>query len=838
LLTFGGLVIVNHRLDQEAARLDAAKAQWEKQQANKGTISADKGVFGKLETGSLKVNGVPITGEPQVGTNTGSTTVVSNTTVNRPGTVVQNYSTTVVQGSTGNFIQNGTIQQIADFNISGSGTVGTLNATSALQLNGANINTAGTLSNVAYLNGTGPQTFTGNNKFTGTFLAQDASNSTAAFQIQNAAGSSNLLVADTANSRIGLGVTPVTTAGSGLLQVGASGSTTPDQGISFGGDPVANLYRGAAGELDTDGALVVAGPYIFIFGPNAEIGIYQDGFIQTITTNPTDLTYNTSVYGEAFGRLSVTADGSLFWGSGAAATDTNLYRGAANTLQTDDNLLVKTTSNSATAFQIQNSAGTSNLFVANTTNTRIGIGIASPLATLHVSSSGTDPLFRVTDATATARDVLNIADGGAAIFRNQTDSSTAFQIQNAAGSTAFRVSNVSNTLAIVNIGGSGFTDAGLTFLRGTTETYSIGSDATGPGGANGLNIYNEIQGKYVFGLSTNGAAIFKNSTNTTSGFQVQDSSSNVILVVSTNNFSSGANAANATLKLAKDSGTSRSINAAGSINASGADYAEWIPWSGPAPAQGSIVSYLGSSYVVSSPETAAFIGNDKFGEGNSILVTFAGQVPVRVTGAVNTGDLLVDNGDGTAKAVSPASATFANYLSKLGIAQESSTNSGVKPVKAAIGTTSSSVGANLQASNFAGLNVSGMATIGTLHVTGDATIDGTLTVNGHVITGGDNPAAAAGAAAGGGTVAIDGNDTSGTITITTGGTGLTAGDIGSFTFSSAYGHAPRIVISGQDDASAGARIFPSAKTTAGFKLRTGVPLAPHTTYTFDYFIAQ
>ena len=42
--------------------------------------------------------------------------------------------------------------------------------------------------NVALLNGTGPQAFTGNNKFSGTVLAQNTSNSTAAFQVQNAAG--------------------------------------------------------------------------------------------------------------------------------------------------------------------------------------------------------------------------------------------------------------------------------------------------------------------------------------------------------------------------------------------------------------------------------------------------------------------------------------------------------------------------------------------------------------------------------------------------------------------------------------------------------------------------
>src|SRR3990167_6003906 len=54
-------------------------------------------------------------------------------------------------------------------------------------------------SNVALLNGTGPQTFTGNNKFTGTFL--QAISSTTAFQIQNASNEAVLLV-DSTNKKL------------------------------------------------------------------------------------------------------------------------------------------------------------------------------------------------------------------------------------------------------------------------------------------------------------------------------------------------------------------------------------------------------------------------------------------------------------------------------------------------------------------------------------------------------------------------------------------------------------------------------------------------------------
>lgn len=90
--------------------------------------------------------------------------------------------------------------------INGTATATTLNATSVIQLNGTDINLAGTLNNVAYLNGTGPQTFSGNNKFTGTVTAQLTSPT--AFQVQDGLGTSNLFVANTSTDRVGIDFGP------------------------------------------------------------------------------------------------------------------------------------------------------------------------------------------------------------------------------------------------------------------------------------------------------------------------------------------------------------------------------------------------------------------------------------------------------------------------------------------------------------------------------------------------------------------------------------------------------------------------------------------------------
>lgn len=145
------------------------------------------------------------------------------------------------------------------------------------------------------------------------------------------------------------------------------------------------------------------------------------------------------------------------------------------------------------------------------------------------------------------------------------------------------------------------------------------------------------------------------------------------------------NAANAVLKVKRANSTGRSINAAGTINASGADYAEWIPWTGAKPAPGSIVQYKGTALVVSSTQTAAFVGNDRFKAEEAILIAFAGQLPVRVRGAVHEGDYIVPDADGAGRAVPAAAVTFGDYRRAVGVAWETSEGEGVRPIRVAVG---------------------------------------------------------------------------------------------------------------------------------------------------------
>lgn len=83
------------------------------------------------------------------------------------------------------------------------------------------------------------------------------------------------------------------------------------------------------------GDLVLSGSSAIDIGGAANGGGY--GVLGSSATS--DVLYS-KVSGDSVGRFYVSADGAHQWGSGAATRDTNLYRSAANTLKTDDNLSV------------------------------------------------------------------------------------------------------------------------------------------------------------------------------------------------------------------------------------------------------------------------------------------------------------------------------------------------------------------------------------------------------------------------------------------------------------------------------------------------------------------
>ena len=149
-----------------------------------------------------------------------------------------------------------------------------------------------------------------------------------------------------------------------------------------------------------------------------------------------------------------------------------------------------------------------------------------------------------------------------------------------------------------------------------------------------------------------------------------------------------ANAAACALRVGDCTGGSRSINASGSINANGADYAEYMTKAGDftiekgdvagIDANGMLTNVFADavSFVVKSTDPS-YVGNDNWGTGiegaefeaaRELVdrIAFAGQVPVNVTGAT-AGDYIVPVINGTGiKGISVSNPTFEQYKLAVG----------------------------------------------------------------------------------------------------------------------------------------------------------------------------
>jgi hypothetical protein len=169
----------------------------------------------------------------------------------------------------------------------------------------------------------------------------------------------------------------------------------------------------------------------------------------------------------------------------------------------------------------------------------------------------------------------------------------------------------------------------------------------------------------------------------------------------------GFNVAASVLEISKNNATSRSINAGGTVNASGADYAEYMTKVGNfniakgdvvgIDANGKLTNVFADavSFVVKSTDPS-YVGGDTWGSVDVLgqrpneeaaqtekdayeaaleaarqtvdRIAFAGQVPVNVTGATAGQYIVPVNNNGAIKgeAVNEADMTLANYMKAVG----------------------------------------------------------------------------------------------------------------------------------------------------------------------------
>ena len=437
-----------------------------------------------------------------------------------------------------------------------------------------------------------------------------------------------------------------------------NGSYSEKMRISSGGDTQFTSVKGSGESLNvkildsnTNYAQGTGGGLLFqgIFQNNGNIA--GGGAIQISKVNSSngDYSYDMELYTRLLGsalakRLTISAAGAI---------------------------IQDTSSNTSTYFQIQNQ-GTTLGYLGNDSS----LANAPTTVTQLVLRSENDMAF--TTGGGTRR--LTISSTGVANFSQDvylrsslmtTDGTTAnyrWQTYNNASDDAYII-NSRNQGDVLTIG----------YLTGTV-TAPIGNLFCSNGNIIG-GAASDVTGTHYFnkGASVNGGILYAGSS-TTGRFslvvQASDSAYN--------------NSPDTCLKVGATSSTSRSVSAAGTFNASGADYAEYMIKSTTDPInKGDIVGVNSDglltnifndaiSFVIKSTDPS-FVGNDTWGiesEDKDDIeearikvdrVAFSGQVPCNITGAT-VGDYIIpiadSNGKITGEAIS--NPTFEQYKISVG----------------------------------------------------------------------------------------------------------------------------------------------------------------------------
>jgi hypothetical protein len=116
-------------------------------------------------------------------------------------------------------------------------------------------------------------------------------------------------------------------------------------------------------------------------------------------------------------------------------------------------------------------------------------------------------------------------------------------------------------------------------------------------------------------------------------------------------------------------------------------------------------------------------------------------------------------------------------------------------------------------------------------------VNGNVAFGGHLTPGGATPNAKPSVAASGGTVAVSGNDTSGTITINMGTGTLTAGELAIITFRTPFGTTPKVQLTPINGPASSIRYYATRSSTF-FTVDSSSTPSNGASYVFDYLVTQ
>jgi hypothetical protein len=286
------------------------------------------------------------------------------------------------------------------------------------------------------------------------------------------------------------------------------------------------------------------------------------------------------------------------------------------------------------------------------TSQNVGIGTTSPTSPLQVNTAGVNTTVQINSTDANG-------GYGAVLSLNNTGT----------GGRQYAIYSTSNADGDVGGGKFKITDA----TAGTTRMLIDSDGNLGLGGSpEGSTQKLFVKGnKSAEGSSANDGFIKFIGASGVSAAQ--------FMRIDAGNYSGTA----CGFSIGRNSSTSRSINTGGTVNASGADYAEYMTKCGDFTvskgdvvginAQGKLTNVFADAiaFVVKSTDPS-YVGGDTWGielEGNELeiarqavdRIAFSGQVPVNVTGATAGQYIIPVNDNGAIKGQAVSNPTFEQY---------------------------------------------------------------------------------------------------------------------------------------------------------------------------------
>jgi hypothetical protein len=519
------------------------------------------------------------------------------------------------------------------------------------------------------------------------------------------------LVVDSTNNRVGIGTS------SPYRTLVVSGDQTTEGLLEIAASTPQLLFSVPSGGLDSRIHNDGSGNFIFGTGTNS--------------ATPTE-------------RMRINSSGNVGIGTTSPSEQLSLYKsGASNAIQVQSHNSTPGSYNEASLkFALSSSASSTLNWDINAEQTGltvdyegsekfritsaglVGIGTSSPSGGVQLDVRGTGVLQLVNTDT-----VQLLASNGGSTLKNVSNNPLIFGTNNtermridSSGSVGIGTSSPIAQSKLTVAGGAGsisvtgsdgnFAAGGQrSFIDFTSGKARIGSTGGGAAGTTlGLYVGTGLEavsvdasGKVGIGRSPSHVLdILCGNTTALQAIRIADTSPTEYFgVFNANEGGQTPNAANATLKVRGMNATSRAINAGGTVNASGADYAEYMTKADGCgtiakgavcgvDADGKLTDVFANahSFVIKSTDPS-YVGGDVWSiastdadgnqttlEGDALeaarqtvdRIAFSGQVPCTITGITKVGDFVIAQAksDGGIEAVAVTSPTFEQYSVAIG----------------------------------------------------------------------------------------------------------------------------------------------------------------------------